>query len=73
MSDDVKNVECMDPAKKNSNLIDSLQGEKTAIFGEDKTRCFWNDEEFAEEDLICGNGVVYKCNMGIWVRQDREC
>jgi len=73
MSGEITKVDPMDPAKKNSNCLDTLKGEQTAILGEDKTRCFWNDAEYTEEDLVCGNGTAYKCTMGVWVKQSQEC
>ena len=73
MSDDITNVDPMDSTKKNSEVVESLTGEKTIILGEEKSKCFWNDAEFPDGSKVCDSGVTYECQMGFWVKRDEEC
>lgn len=73
MGEEVIKVASMDAVRKNSDIVESLSGEKTVILGEDKTRCYWNDTEFTEGNTVCDGGVPYRCHMGLWVKQNVEC
>ena len=73
MGNEIINVDPMDSAKNNSDLAESLSGERTVILGEEKSKCFWNDAEFPEGSSVCDGGVIYKCHMGIWLKQEGEC
>ena len=73
MGSEMTRVEPMDSAKKNSDMAESFSGERTVILGEEKTKCFWNDAEFPDGNSVCDSGRLYKCHMGVWIKQDSEC
>ena len=73
MSEEIKRVEPMKFSEKNSGTAETLSGERTVILGEEDDKCYWNGEKFLEESLVCDNGVMYKCHMGLWIKQDEKC
>ena len=73
MSDDIKQVDPIDSTKKNSRVVDSLRGEATVILDKGKSQCYWNDVEFPEGSEVCDKGVAYECQMGAWLKLNREC
>jgi len=73
MSDEITNVEPMDSTRKNSDVAESLDGERTVILGEENATCLWNDAQFSEGSMVCDAGVTYKCHMGIWLKQEGGC
>jgi hypothetical protein len=73
MAKEIVQVEPMDKSKNNSEVAEKMSGERTVILGADALKCYWNDEAFTEESLICDSGVAYKCHMGVWLKQSDGC
>ena len=73
MDDNIRKVEPMDSARKNSEVSASLDSEATLILDASKYQCYWNDSEFPEGTRVCNSGVTYECQMGHWVKLHISC
>lgn len=69
MSDKVS-VQPMDPAQKNSSVMDSTSEESTVMMDVAGAACLWNGKEFAEGTMVECEGESYECTFGHWVRAD---
>ena len=68
MSEDITAVDPMDSAKKNSEVLESLNGEQTVVLGEEP-KCYWNDVAFTDGSRVEDDGVTYECHMGFWLKR----
>ena len=73
MSEDMIDVDPMDSAMKNSNVIHSVDQAGTLKFKDETSRCYWNDAGFPEGTKICDNGTAYECQMGHWLKLKGGC
>ena len=73
MSEDITKVNPMDSSKKNSDVIESVRGQRTVMIRDEKSVCHWNDKEFPEWSKVCDNGVTYECQMARWIKLDEKC
>jgi len=62
-------VEPMDKKKKNSPIAGPIEEESTVMMDTASKRCYWNDQEFQEGDVVSADGVQYECNLGQWVKR----
>ncbi len=73
MSEAIIDVDPMDPAMKNSRVIESVDQAGTVKFEDGRSRCYWNDAAFSEGTRVCDGGVAYECQVGHWLRLKGGC
>ena len=73
MSDEIIQVDPMDPSKKSSKVSASLREESTVILDTNNPQCFWNDTEVPDGGKVCENGQTFECQMGSWIKLNKPC
>jgi hypothetical protein len=72
MNDEIIQVDSMEAAKKNSEVVESLSDVSTVMLNKE-IKCYWNGKEFEDDSKICDNGILYTCHMGYWIKSDSVC
>ena len=71
MSGEKTSVAARDENLSNSP-IGSNEDDATVVADKDAI-CLWNDQEFADSDVVCAEGVAYVCNYGSWMKLPGSC
>jgi len=59
-----------DAGKESSDIMGPTEGESTVVMDASANRCIWNDQEFADGDLVECDGETYECTFGRWAKVD---